>query len=326
MPVYRARGGPSQEPSGDPPHGRAYNGPMTCTGPGHAALLLTALALLAVQPARAETSSPTIEEALPPDAIPEGWARSGELWVYPGERLFEHINGGAEIHLELGFTASRVQRYTDGSREISVEVFEMRDEDAATGLFQRRYAGGFRIPQLGFRHAIDTHGIQLLLDRAVIVISSGRGEPELLLPMVRMAQHMAGTLPRGDHASLFDPLPAAARVLHSERVIRGPLTLRDAAPVLDGDPLLLAGNGTAVSAEYRSGDGRSTVIVATYDDAERANRARLHLMETLAPGKDGPAGGEQTIPIDGRTRATVALDDRQLTLTIVEGADAGGRG
>jgi len=290
---------------------------MSWIGTRHLAPLLTVAALLACPHASAVPTDPTA--ALPPDGFLDTWNRSGELETYPGERLFEHINGGAEIHLELGFVASGVQRYTDGAREISVEIFEMSDADAATGLFQRRYGGGLRIPRLAYRHAIDSHGIQLLLDRSVIVISSGRGEPELLLPMVLAAEHMAEMLPRGDHATLFDPLPIEGRIPHSERVARGPLTLRDAAPALEGDPLLLSGRGTAVAADYR---GDRTVVVASYADREAASKVREHLLLTLAPGRPGHEKNGQALALDGGIRATVHLDGHRLTLTLAEDPDA----
>ncbi len=259
------------------------------------------LALVLALPLPAAGAAPSpVADALPPDGFGGIWQRDDETWIYPGERLFEHINGGAEVHLELGFSASWVQRYRDGDREITVEVFEMADATAATGLFQRRYGRGPRVPGLRFRHTADTRGIQLLAGRCVVEVSGLDGTPAGYPALAEMARHMADALPTADHHSLFDVLPPPGRVRGSERVIRGPLSLRDAAPALDGVDGWLPAGGTAVSAEYTIPGGIRTEIVAEFPDAAAAEQARAAVAEA--------ASADLSARVEG-TRLTLSLEE-----------------
>ncbi|MDP7111014.1 MAG: hypothetical protein QGH45_03580 [Myxococcota bacterium] len=258
---------------------------------------------LAPQAAAATPADSPVAAALPGNGFPSGWQRDPETWTYPGDRLFEHINGGAEVHLELGFDTSWVQRYREGDREITIEVFEMADVAAATGLFQRRYGRGPRLPGMRFRHTADPYGIQLLAGRCVVEVSGLDGKPEGYTLLGEMARHMASALPAADHASLFDVLELEGRIRGSERVIRGPLSLRDAAPVMDGIDGWLTEGTTAVAALYRADGGTRTVIVADFDDDDDAKRARTAL-DDQAPGL-----------------VTTLVDDNRLTLILEEPED-----
>jgi hypothetical protein len=60
------------------------------------------------------------------------------------EDLFNHIDGGAELYLEFGFERLRIQAYTYGKAEISLEVYEMTGPASALGVISSR-RGGNRI-------------------------------------------------------------------------------------------------------------------------------------------------------------------------------------
>ncbi len=73
---------------------------------------------------------------LPESGIIPQWEKTGELNEYVGDDLYVHINGGAEIYHEYGFNKVMVQEYTGpGEKSIIVELFEMKDNDAAYGIY-----------------------------------------------------------------------------------------------------------------------------------------------------------------------------------------------
>ena len=102
---------------------------------------------------------------LPGDGVPEGWARSDEARVFPGDALFSHINGGAELYLDYGFDRLAVQDYTSGALEVRVEIYAMNDADGAGGIFGENSKG---------IELAEDFGVACTLDDYQIVFHRGR--------------------------------------------------------------------------------------------------------------------------------------------------------
>lgn len=64
------------------------------------------------------------------------WRPSDSLRIFSGKKLYDLIDGGADIYLEYGFVRAGSRHYrTPLGGEISLEVHEMRDTLAAWGIF-----------------------------------------------------------------------------------------------------------------------------------------------------------------------------------------------
>ncbi len=77
--------------------------------------------------------------------LPEGAALGGfgdvdKPETYTGATLYTYMDGGADFYVKQGFSTLSVRRYARGSNRLILELFEMRDADAAT----RVYASGRR--------------------------------------------------------------------------------------------------------------------------------------------------------------------------------------
>ncbi|MBN1350430.1 hypothetical protein JXJ21_13530 [candidate division KSB1 bacterium] len=71
------------------------------------------------------------------DELPEqaaGW-RLTDRGTFMGQKLFDHINGGAEIYFEYGFARLDVAYYQKDEKEIVVERYRMADSPAAYGIY-----------------------------------------------------------------------------------------------------------------------------------------------------------------------------------------------
>lgn len=53
---------------------------------------------------------------------------------FSGQKLYDHINGGAEIYFEYGFVRLKVGYYQKGEKEIIVEQYQMTDQLSAYGI------------------------------------------------------------------------------------------------------------------------------------------------------------------------------------------------
>ena len=71
------------------------------------------------------------------ETLPErlaGW-KLIEAKTYPGQALYDYIDGGAEVYLEYGFSKVEVAYYGKGEQEFLVEVYKMSSPQAAMGIF-----------------------------------------------------------------------------------------------------------------------------------------------------------------------------------------------
>ena len=109
------------------------------------------LLLLAGCGTEAPPSEKTVKDVLPADGFRGEWNRVGKYTVFKGANLYGHIDGGAEVFLELGFAHLEVQRYARGEEEeVSVEVYRMDDPAAALGMLVFMLALAGIPPTAGF--------------------------------------------------------------------------------------------------------------------------------------------------------------------------------
>jgi hypothetical protein len=72
---------------------------------------------------------------LPSSADVPGITEGGRPRIYKGERLFDYMNGGAELYYEYGFEQACVQRYQTPPGEVTVEIYEMDLPVNAYGIY-----------------------------------------------------------------------------------------------------------------------------------------------------------------------------------------------
>jgi hypothetical protein len=221
-------------------------------------------------------------DPMPGDGFLGVWMRDGDTRVYPGAELYGHINGGAEVFLELGFERLEVQRYTTGAAEVAVELYRMSDAPAALGVYLMKCGTETAEPSLTARHTAGPHQLQLVHGSSYLSVNVLRSDGDLQGTLVEFARHMVEQLPGADTTGVFAELPAAGRVDGSERVVRGPFTLESLYTLGEGDILALTTGATAVAAQYDGPDAeRTTRIIARYPDEAAAESAFGGLVTNL---------------------------------------------
>jgi hypothetical protein len=221
---------------------------------------------------------------MPPDGFLDGWQRADERRVFAAESLYDHIDGGAELFLELGFDRLEVQHYAAGEAEVAVEAYLMTDDAAATGIYLLKCGREAPVEALEVRHTASPYQVQAVQGRGLIVVNRLAGEVGVAT-MAAFAGWVAGQLEPAPQSTLFTLLPTADRVPASERVIRGPLTMEPVYVFSFDDVFGLQAKGiTAVAADYESAEGRTwTRIVVPYADPAEAAAAFAGLMDGLDP-------------------------------------------
>lgn len=130
-------------------------------------LLFAALVLLVSLTAFADD----LADLLPADGTPEGWAAVEKAREFKGQALFRHINGGAELYHDLGFTSLVFKDYKNGDLEIRVEIFDMGSEKGAAGIFAENTKGLETSKEYGVACSIDPYQVIFHRDRYYVQVS-----------------------------------------------------------------------------------------------------------------------------------------------------------
>jgi hypothetical protein len=242
-------------------------------------LALIALAALAF-PLRPDGCGPEF----PADGFAPGWSRAGAVETYNPSALYNVIDGGAELFLEMGFVELRVQKYAGAGAEIVVEDYRMDGAAAALGIYLLKCGRETPVPGIAARNSGDAFQVALLQNDHFLFINNFSGRADLLPVMAELARRLEAAIPAGPAVSELGVLPAGGMVPGSALLLRGPYSLQAVYTLGDGDVLLLEGKRFAASASYRGGEGGDHVlIVAPYEDEATAARAFAALANGLDP-------------------------------------------
>lgn len=218
----------------------------------------------------------------PADNFSPGWHRSGACEKYEASGLYNVIDGGAELFLEMGFTDLQVQKYGCSASEIAVEAYRMENEAAALGIYLLKCSKETPLPGIAERHSGDRFQIVLLKNNYFIFINNFGGREDLLPVMTTLAKEVGASIPAGTPVHELDILSAANRVPGTELLLRGPYSLQSVYTLGAGDVLLLGGKTFAAAAVYREASGQSyTMIMAPYADGVLAHSAFANLRRNL---------------------------------------------
>jgi hypothetical protein len=99
------------------------------------------LLLISLAPAHLEAEAERTLASFFPSACGI-WHPADTLRIFAGKKLYDLIDGGADVYLEYGFVRAGARHYSVAAGgEISLEIHEMRDTLAAWGIFSFLTAG-----------------------------------------------------------------------------------------------------------------------------------------------------------------------------------------
>ena len=220
---------------------------------------------------------------LPADGEAEGWQKKGEPLIFSGDRLFEHINGGADIYYEYGFVALIVQQYVNGDKAVSIEIYDMGDASGGFGIYSYGRHPTLSAVAIGGEGMIHSNGINFWRDKYNVDIRKMGGatiSAEEFLAVAKAIDQKIGTT--AGEPPIMKLLPAENMIARSEVFARGKLGISNQVYIAPKDLFgLKEGEGAAI-ARYRLGQPEFSVVVADYkDDTARSEafvRMRAHFL------------------------------------------------
>ena len=242
---------------------------------GYFLISIAGLALgLAIFTACASSPMPSreFETLLPSDAQISPWRKNGPPAIFKKDRLFEHINGGAEIYFEYGFHRAVTQEYVHGDKSIIVEIYEMNDSDAAFGIYstQRDY----KLPAL----MIGSDGIQFdhhaafWQDCYVVVVMASTPDKVSKEALNQLAQRISSSIGKTSPLpELVQHLPKSNMVPRSQGFIKGILGLNSQYYLAQENVLDLGNeNVQGAFATYRISGEEAHLLIVQYDSSEKS--------------------------------------------------------
>jgi hypothetical protein len=245
-----------------------------------AAWLLTALLLLTLL----SCTSSEPEMVLPADGFVAGWVRDGALQLFPGQELYGHIDGGAELFHEFGFRDLRVQRYTHGPDELALKIYRMTSPEAALGIYLMKTGAGVPHPDIPARNTANRFQLTMLQGDCFVQVNNFAGADSLVPIAAALGRAALAALPADEPGPLLARLPQEGLVPGSERLVRGPFALEPVYTFGSGDVLQLGGRVFGVLGTYRDDRGEPyRRLVIDYSSAKEARAAFDHLLANLDP-------------------------------------------
>ena len=221
---------------------------------------------------------------VPPGGFASGWEKSEDLREFPGSRLFDYIDGGAELFLEFGFKKLWLQHYKKGEEELALEIYEMESPEAALGLYLMKCGKETPIKGLDARNSGEPSQFTILRGRCFIHINNLSGGEGLLSIMIELARQVLAGIPDEKAVDILGRLPAQGFEPGSACLFRGPVGLQAFYTFGEGDILDQRGLVFGVAGHYEDPkSGQFTLILVDYPDSSRALAAYQNLAGRLDP-------------------------------------------
>ena len=219
---------------------------------------------------------------LPADSFADNWIIDDKVQRFTQADLYGYINGGAEVFLELGFDQLTLQDYKHLKDEMSIEIYRMKDQVAATGIYLMKCGKENPDPELMVRNTVNKYQVLFHKNNYFVKIANHTGKKEYIPAMIIAASAIANLIPADKKIPELSLLPSSGLKENSIRLIRGQYTLQAIYTFGDGDILQLGGSATAVAADYDGPDSEAfTLIIVEYANKSDANKALAHLKKNL---------------------------------------------
>lgn len=237
----------------------------------------------AADPEPPPSAAQAVPEAQPPRP-PEGWTPAATPRRFVGADLFNHIDGAAEVFLELGFRRVLVQGYDRDDTTLDFHIYEMESPTAARAMFLRLRGKGTAVPGVTGRNVGNRYQITAQQSRFLVQVNNPEGNESDTPAMTELANRTLQSLPANEEVGILAVLPEEGKVPGSEAIVRGPYTLQSICTLGEGDILQMNGQVFGVAADYETkANGRFTRLIIPYPDANAARAAFANLRSHLDP-------------------------------------------
>lgn len=261
----------------------------------------------------AEGDSPPAAQVRPGGPGPK-WTESERPQQFVGQDLYNYIDGGADLFLEMGFRRATVRRFSSGAATLIHDVYEMKDSTAARGIYFRFRGRGTPVAGVVGRNFGNHYQIAAQKDRYFVQITNASGEERCLPAMVKLVNQATAAVPTDEDVSVLELLPTEGLAPNSEALVCGPVSLQSVFTLGEGDVLQLQGRRCGIAGDYATPqEGRFTRLIVPYEHSEVARATFQHLLQALDPQLEVLRRSEHTVVFrdtNGEYGCITVMDDK----------------
>jgi hypothetical protein len=253
--------------------------------------------------------------------------KDGDARLYEDKKLFDYIDGGAELYFEYGFEQACVQRYKAKEGGVTVEIYQMDTAASAYGVYSFDTQGEH--PSIG-QDATYAQGL-LAFWKGRYCVRALADTEHFKDCLLALGQAIAKKIPQeGERPAILAFLPPQWVVANSLLYFRGPIALNNSYFLAHQDVLSLSTGADGVTFVYKPEAQPLRVIVVRYAGRPEAQEAfkslraagvikQGSLKEGLLLGKSRKGYGGAflsedlvVLVLDGKTRESVTRALRSL--------------
>jgi hypothetical protein len=94
-------------------------------------------------------AGPDALRLLPKSGEVKGWLHKGAPRVFEHDKLWEYIDGGADVYIDFGFQRVVTVDLENGKRSMTVDLYEMKTLEGAFGIYARERAPTYAFQSIG---------------------------------------------------------------------------------------------------------------------------------------------------------------------------------
>lgn len=192
-----------------------------------------------------------------PPVIP-GWEQDGDVEVFTGDNLYNHINGASELYFSYNFQNLWVTRYKKGDAEITLEVYDHGDPVQAFGIYSIERPGSASVSAIGAEGYFEEGTLNFVTGKYYVKMFSFREPDAGRGILLSTAKDFAPQLEKEPK------LPATVQLMPVKNRI--PNSCQFIPNTFMGLELL----GSAFRASYKTADGTLTLFVMERKSADEA--------------------------------------------------------
>ena len=208
-----------------------------------------------------------IKGLLPSSADVPGITKGGRPHIYKGEKLFDYMNGGAELYYEYGFEQACVQRYQTPPGEVTAEIYQMDLPANAYGIYTFDTKGEH--PSIGQDATYERGLLGFWKGRFFVRVFSENEElKETILVLGRaIAQKITD---EGERPAIVDSIPSFWVEGNSLLYFRGMIALNNSYFLSHQNVLSLGAGSEGITVQYTPETQPLRVIMVRYLDRTQA--------------------------------------------------------
>jgi hypothetical protein len=209
-----------------------------------------------------QTCAQDLVKLLPDSSQISPFIASEEAIVFEKDKLYQHINGAADIYLEYGFESVLNQQYSDDQSTIVLDIYRMSDSEAAFGIYSL-----FRDPNkpalnIGDDGVEFEYQISFWQEKYYVVLMGYDNSADTKKMLFKIAHTVSDKLGSSTGPKILEQLLINFKVARSEGTIKGLLALNRKLFLTKENILNIDGKSkSAAFASYQSEHGKAELLL-----------------------------------------------------------------